>query len=90
MLERPTSRSAAAAPTKAAKARHAERTRHYRERIREGRIVLRVQVEIDRLVPMLVSGKNLEAESENRCVIARALERAIEEAIATYELALGK
>ena len=80
----------AAERMKVVKARHAERSRHYRARIREGRIVLRVQVEIDRLVPMLVGGKYLEAESENRCVIERGLEQAIEEAIATYELALGK
>lgn len=76
-------------PSTAAKMRHAERTRLYRERIREGRIVLAVRVETERLVPMLISGKHLrKADEEDRCEIARALERAIAEAINIYEAEL--
>jgi hypothetical protein len=69
--------------------RHAARSRKYRERLREGRIVLAVQIEPERLVPMLLSGRNLETETESRVEIARALERAIEEAIDMYETKLA-
>ena len=78
-------------PSIAARMRHAERTRLYRQRLREGRRVLAVRVETERLVPMLISGKHLrEADEEDRFEIARALERAIAEAIAIYEAELAR
>jgi hypothetical protein len=66
----------------------AERARRHRARLREGRVIVSICIEPERLVPMLLAGIYLQAETEARTQLAQAIERMLQDAIRGYEASL--